>query len=82
MHFIIQEVQEEGSSVKTPSRPNHRDHTGAWQRMDSTIDICELDGLIRQAGRGPDSQPKHLKLILQRNFKYFKKLTLDTPRQC
>ena len=63
MHFIIQEVQEEGSSVKSPSCPNHRDHAGARQRMDSTIDIYELDGLIRQAGHGPDSQPKHLKLV-------------------
>ncbi len=60
--MIILEVQEEGSGVKSPSHHNHRDHTGAWQRMDSTIDISELDGLIRQAGHGPDSQPKHLKL--------------------
>ena len=64
VHFIIQEVKEEGSGVQSPSHPNHRDHTGAWQRMDSTIDICELDGLICQAGYGPKSQPKHSKLIL------------------
>ena len=65
MNFVIQEVEADGSKVKAPSRPNHRDDTGAWQRIDSTIDICEQNGLFCQAVYGPNSQPKQNFIRLQ-----------------